>query len=228
MVLLPEDFVLEGTQVSLVPFKDFMINQYYQWMQDEKILEQTNTESFETASDVETVRQQTEGDSKKVTFIILDKDQFKKIVRDDINEATRKERIVESMVGDVCCFLSENTDDNFQGEWRHTSSPRGSIKEGGLEQTSRHPRLVIIGELSVMIPQAPSRRKGFASDAIRSVMSYCDETFAVDKYVAKIKHGNEASHRLFEKLGFITESCSEVFGETTMVRWVQNGAGVGA
>ena len=52
---------------------------------------------------------------------------------------------------------------------------------------------------------AAHHRKGYASEAACASMAYASETLGVRRLVAIVSPGNEDSHRLLEKLGFVFE-----------------------
>jgi RimJ/RimL family protein N-acetyltransferase len=57
-------------------------------------------------------------------------------------------------------------------------------------------------EINVMIGNKNVRRKGFAEEAIKVMMSFGFNTYKKTKYIAKIKDTNLASIKLFEKIGY--------------------------
>lgn len=73
-------------------------------------------------------------------------------------------------------------------------------------------------EVDVMICDSAFRRNGHASRALVALMQSGKEALQIKRFVAKIKAGNEASLRMFRKLGFIEESYSEVFEEHLLVK----------
>ena len=59
------------------------------------------------------------------------------------------------------------------------------------------------------------RVDGFTKFYCHSPLRYGSEVLGIETFTAKIKFGNVASEKLFAKLGFVVESRSEVFEETT-------------
>jgi diamine N-acetyltransferase len=56
--------------------------------------------------------------------------------------------------------------------------------------------------LGIMIHDAENRKQGFASAAIRLMLSYGFETLGLNQIYCSVPSGNVASLHLFEKLGF--------------------------
>lgn len=92
----------------------------------------------------------------------------------------------QCMVGDTNLFLSQ--------------------EEGGAKHA----------EAEIMIASLDARGKGFGLEAIKFMLRYGIEHLSVNQFSAKIKFGNTASEKLFEKLSFQPVSRSEVFQETTL------------
>jgi len=70
-------------------------------------------------------------------------------------------------------------------------------------------------EAEIMIADPSARGKGFGEEAISLMLRYGHEFLGLKTFSAKIKFGNVASEKLFDKLGFQITSSSEVFQETT-------------
>ncbi|OMJ70747.1 hypothetical protein SteCoe_31196 [Stentor coeruleus] len=64
------------------------------------------------------------------------------------------------------------------------------------------------GELNIMIANENYRKQGIASEVIRCMISLCSGAFFLSKLIAKISESNQASQRLFKKLGF-SEYCHD-------------------
>ena len=58
------------------------------------------------------------------------------------------------------------------------------------------------GELSVMIVEKASLRKGLAQEALELIMHYGIKQFGLTSYIAKIQNNNLPSIKLFEKISF--------------------------
>jgi len=69
------------------------------------------------------------------------------------------------------------------------------------------------GEISVMIAEREYRGKGLAVECVRRMMELARERLGIRRFVAKIQSGNQASIRLFEKLGFRLDKCIPEFDE---------------
>lgn len=66
-------------------------------------------------------------------------------------------------------------------------------------------------ELSVMIAEKRFRGSGMASEAVTLMIRYAHERLHIDRFVAKIDAGNEASFALFRKLHFKETRVDAVF-----------------
>ncbi|XP_074638464.1 alpha/beta-tubulin-N-acetyltransferase 9-like isoform X2 [Acropora palmata] len=73
-----------------------------------------------------------------------------------------------------------------------------------------------IAEIEVMIAEPSCRRNGFGTEALLTMMNYGANHLGIKKYEAKIGCGNKASLTLFQKLGFVETSYSDVFNEWTL------------
>ncbi|KAI8926442.1 GNAT domain-containing protein [Entophlyctis helioformis] len=71
-------------------------------------------------------------------------------------------------------------------------------------------------EVELMIAEPDARRKGHGKKAALLMMEYGIKNLGVTKYTTKISLRNEPSIALFESLGFVKESVSEIFQEVTM------------
>ena len=92
---------------------------------------------------------------------------------------------IESMVGDTNLFLSRGDDST------------------------------VSAEVEIMIAEKWARGKKLGWEAICLMMDYGMCELNVNKFEAKIKTDNEASIKMFKKLGFAEASRSEVFSEIT-------------
>ncbi|XP_064478553.1 N-acetyltransferase 9-like protein [Ornithodoros turicata] len=72
-------------------------------------------------------------------------------------------------------------------------------------------------EIEVMIAEPAYRKKGLGKQAICTMMRYGAQTLHIKTFTAKIKLQNKDSIALFEKLGFILDSTSEIFQEATYI-----------
>lgn len=68
-------------------------------------------------------------------------------------------------------------------------------------------------EISIMLAEARSRRKGVSHEALRLVMAYAAQQLGVTKFRAKIDVSNEASQALFRQLGYRETKRVDVFHE---------------
>ncbi|XP_042067559.1 N-acetyltransferase 9-like protein isoform X2 [Salvia splendens] len=74
----------------------------------------------------------------------------------------------------------------------------------------------LIAEVEIMIAELKSRGKGLAKESILLMIAFAVKNFGIHNFRAKIGLSNEASLRLFKKLGFMETSCSEIFKEVTL------------
>jgi len=81
----------------------------------------------------------------------------------------------------------------------------------------------MIAEVSVMVAEPQSRRKGIAEEAVVQIMAYAAVHFRMKRYRAKIGEGNVASLRMFvDKLGYTEVGRCGVFKEVTLERKVDD------
>ncbi|XP_073245006.1 N-acetyltransferase 9-like protein isoform X2 [Porites lutea] len=73
-----------------------------------------------------------------------------------------------------------------------------------------------VAEIEIMIAEPSCRRNGLGKEALLTMMHYGNTTLGIQKYEAKIGCSNDASLRLFNKIGFTEISVSEVFKEVTL------------
>ncbi len=73
-----------------------------------------------------------------------------------------------------------------------------------------------IAEVSIMIAEKSSRGKGLGRDAAILTIAYAYSELGIRKFITKIGFENIPSLKLFEKLGFVQTSSSEVFQEITL------------
>ena len=122
-------------------------------------------------------------DADKLTFIVLNKELF---------ESSRNE--VESMIGDVNCFITSDQDGD------------------GDEETKQ-------GELEIMIVDEQNRGRGFGRESVSLMISYCvrEVKLPIKEFLVKIDEKNEPSLLLFEeKLGFIRHKYLQAFNQVTL------------
>jgi RimJ/RimL family protein N-acetyltransferase len=75
-------------------------------------------------------------------------------------------------------------------------------------------------EIEIMIAEKSMRRKGLGRIAIVMMMSFAVQELNVSKFTAKISFHNLASIELFQRLGYVEVSRSNVFQEITLERKV--------
>eukprot|EP00922_Rhytidocystis_sp_ex-Travisia-forbesii_P063915 GHVS01095045.1.p1 GENE.GHVS01095045.1~~GHVS01095045.1.p1 ORF type:complete len:226 (+),score=50.19 GHVS01095045.1:154-831(+) len=201
-----DDKFLEGDKVVLVKFQDYMVDKYYQWMQQESIMFLTGSEPM-SREDIEELR--TKQQCQRRMFIVVDKD----CLRCSASPLSAQDYI-RAMAGDVCCFFS--SDPTSTTTPTTTTTPTSTTTTATTTSCTSplltHP---YVGELSIMIAESNFRRKGLAREALELMMCHCAEQCSVGTFVAKLKQSNEPSVRLFENLGFHRISASFVFKEYT-------------
>lgn len=73
-----------------------------------------------------------------------------------------------------------------------------------------------VAEIEIMIAEPSCRRNGLGKEALLTMMHYGNTNLGIQKYEAKVGCSNDASLRLFNKIGFTEVSVSEVFKEVTL------------
>lgn len=77
----------------------------------------------------------------------------------------------------------------------------------------------MIAEVSVMVAEPQSKRKGIAEEAVGLIMAYAVVHLGMKGFRAKIGEGNVASLSMFvDKLGYVEVGRSSVFKEVTLER----------
>lgn len=77
-------------------------------------------------------------------------------------------------------------------------------------------------EAEIMIAEVEARGKKFGWEAMLLMLRYGVEVLEISRFEVKIKMENIASMKMFEKIGFVEESRSDVFQEVTSVLEVTN------
>jgi RimJ/RimL family protein N-acetyltransferase len=78
------------------------------------------------------------------------------------------------------------------------------------------------GEIEVMIAEKESRGKGHGKSAVIMMLHYGFTVLNIERVRARISMKNENSIKMFEKLGFLHVSRSEVFEEVTLELHLNN------
>lgn len=73
-----------------------------------------------------------------------------------------------------------------------------------------------MAEIEIMIAEPKSRGKGLGKESVLMMMAFAIKNFGIHTFRAKIGESNRASLHLFQKLGFVKSSHSEIFKEVTL------------
>ncbi|XP_046584687.1 N-acetyltransferase 9-like protein [Haliotis rubra] len=73
-----------------------------------------------------------------------------------------------------------------------------------------------VAEIEIMIAESSARGRGLGKEALLSMMRYGVEVLGLTKITAKIGYSNSPSLAMFNKLGFIEVSRSDIFKEVTL------------
>lgn len=166
-----------GDRVVLVPYCWHHVVKYHEWMSSAEIRELTASEPLSMEEEYE-MQAKWQQDADKLTFIVLRKDKY-------LSDGNDEEAEIQTMVGDVNCFLIDEDD-----------------QDEAIESPSEHKQ----AELEVMIVDKANRGCGFGSEAVYLMIQYCYQhldQLNVNKFVVKIGEENAASIRMFERLGFV-------------------------
>ncbi|KAF7824902.1 N-acetyltransferase 9-like protein [Senna tora] len=71
-------------------------------------------------------------------------------------------------------------------------------------------------EIEIMIAEPKSRGKGLGKETVMMMMAFAIEKLGINIFRAKIGESNEASLNMFQKLGFVQTSFSNIFKEVTL------------
>ncbi|KAI5476134.1 acyl-CoA N-acyltransferase [Pseudohyphozyma bogoriensis] len=162
---------------------------YHEWMSSEAILEATASEPLSLKEEYEMC---------ELTFIVLRR--LPDVSPSDPEFLAKHD--LSTMIGDVNIFLSQEDESDDE---ETSDAPTKEAKSRA--------------EVELMIAALDARRQGFGGDAIRTFLSYASQELKLkpDSFFAKIGMGNDASLRLFERLGFKEGKRIEVFQEVEMV-----------
>ncbi|KAL3714626.1 hypothetical protein ACJRO7_006517 [Eucalyptus globulus] len=73
-----------------------------------------------------------------------------------------------------------------------------------------------MAEIEIMIAEPKSRGKGLGKESVLMMMAFAMKNFGIHTFRAKIGESNRASLHMFQKLGFVESSYSEIFKEVTL------------
>lgn len=179
----------------LLPYRRSFVPIYHTWMSDPALLEATSSERL-TLDEEYTAQRGWVDDPEKCTFIIFDR-----LLHENVAPRGLKGEIhvgdgcnTAGMCGDVNLFLlpAFAVEDYFAGV----------PCEGGC------------AEVMVMIADVLFRRRGYASEAVRGLLTYGVRELNLKRFVVKISENNIASLSLFQdKLGFVEVKRVPAFSE---------------
>ncbi|RDX41112.1 acyl-CoA N-acyltransferase [Lentinus brumalis] len=185
-----ENTVIVHPDVILVPYRIEHVAKYHEWMSDEVLRELTASEPLTLEEEYE-MQRKWQQDEDKLTFIILSGESLPPLEGDVV---TPELLAGQPMIGDVNLFLKGvPADEDFEVE------------------------------AEIMIAESAYRRRGVAYTALQLMLSYATDPSSPsplpvpkDRLVARIGEKNQASIRLFEKLGFTVTKRVAVFEEVEL------------
>ncbi|RPD56239.1 acyl-CoA N-acyltransferase [Lentinus tigrinus ALCF2SS1-7] len=186
-----EKTVIVHPDVVLVPYRTEHVAKYHEWMSNEELRELTASEPLTLEEEYE-MQRKWQQDDDKLTFIILSGESLPPVPEGD---AVSPELLAgQPMIGDVNLFMKGvPTDEDFEVE------------------------------AEIMIAESAYRRRGVAYTALQMMLSYATDPSSPsplpvpkERLVARIGEKNEASIRLFEKLGFTLTKRVAVFEEVEL------------
>jgi len=182
-------FRIVGERIILIPYKETHVEKYHGWMSDGEILRLTGSESL-TFEQEQEMQKEWEPDSKKCTFIIMDRSKYEEC-HDEI----------ASIVGDTNLFFELEACDHDHCD------------EACTDTVEENNGIIRSAEIEVMVAEPWARRKGLAKEALGLMMRFGTEKLGKTKFIAKIKCDNEPSIQLFQKLGFRQVTQPNIFDE---------------
>jgi RimJ/RimL family protein N-acetyltransferase len=188
---------INGDKVLLVPYRDYHVEKYHEWMSSEEIRELTSSEQLTLDEEYE-MQKTWLNDEDKLTFIIIKRDDYSKYA----SESTQKAEQL-AMIGDVNAFIYEEDEEDEDDK----VSPE-------------KPKQITKIELEIMIVDKENRHNGYGTESISLIISYCLKYLKIQNFsyfFVKIDDTNEASIRMFEnKFGFIKAKHSDAFKQTEL------------
>merc|ERR1712000_442372 len=182
-------------RVLLVPYEGHHVSKYHSWMTDPALQAATASEPLSLEEEYKNQRSW-RNSADKLTFIRMN--------TLDLDSMSR-------LTGDVNFFLHPWDAEGGQEGW-------------------------LVGEIDVMVADPDFRNQGMGKAAVMALLVYIQVQmgFILEEYVmskqadgvsgaslkaffVKIKEGNVASRKLFERLGFRQEGQKNYFGEYKMV-----------
>jgi len=219
--------VVMGRRVILVPYEEYHVAKYHEWMQDSEL--QTLTASDRLSLEEEYAMQRSwREDDDKCTFIVLDRKTF-----EDSSTKTPDRREIEAMIGDVNLFFideeeeeEESAEDEAKTHCRldgHCDSASKTAVDNSTASTTDASSVnlssaatSITAEVELMIAEKAFRGHGRGKEAVSLLMHYGLTHLNVDRFVAKIGSTNAISLNLFAKLGFKRTKFNKIFDEVTL------------
>ncbi|GAA5977289.1 hypothetical protein JCM5350_002418 [Sporobolomyces pararoseus] len=200
-MLLNESTTLYSPRLVLRPYRRWHVPQYHEWMEDPKIREQTASERLSFEEELE-MQSSWSLDEDKLTFIVHLRDPSAPSPETDRTGFLSAHNDSRTMLGDVNLFL-------------HSSS---SSFEDDAEDGDNPEEEKMTAELEIMLPPSSKNykpRTGLALETLQLFLSYSSRHLDLKprQFIAKVGFDNEASLRLFEKMGFVEKKRVEIFRE---------------
>ena len=174
------NYIVKGENILLMPYQKEFIPKYNNWMQDDELLEQTGSEMLTLEEEIENQKSWL-NDPHKTTFII-----FQNLANcpgaDNSNTNESNQHFIE--------------DPKFPKECEgHKMIGDINLFFGNHFEDNE-------AEIMVMIAEKNARKLGLAKEAVGLLESFAYNVLNKDTIIAKIKMGNDASMKFFEKLGY--------------------------
>lgn len=188
------EMCLVGPKTTLTPYRPEHVRRYHEWMQDEELLQATDSEPLSLDEEI-AMQQSWRDDPMKCTFIVHSSEacQF------DDSELSIVEN-VGAMVGDVNLFLSRiDPDEGEEGNRSHS-----------------YDTTPIQAEIDIMIAERTYKRRGLGKSATCAMLLYGANELKVSRFFCKINEDNSASIKLFEGLGFVQCGYAECFNQVEL------------
>lgn len=203
VVAVTNELILQSNSIVAGPQH---VEKYHEWMQDPKLLEATGSEPLSMEEEIQ-MQQSWREDAEKVTFIVLAKDACD-WREDESTDGDFVVRNLNTMVGDVNLFLSDEEDDECVDH--QAEPPQQSKNDGDDEKRQKQ------AELDIMIAEEAYQKQGLGREASCLMMLYGAKNLGIRRFFCKINEDNQASRALFQKLGFEQCDYAECFKQVEL------------